>query len=307
MEYTQEDEIDLRELWVTLLKYKYKIVIFTIVVTFFGLVYTLSLPNSYKSYTLLAPQETKTPSIAGELAAMMSGISYGAGNLDAFTSLKAILSDYSFNKAVIEKNGLVERINTTTKEKNYLFAFGYDGVYSLLHPSDEIEHDEHDEHDKDGRISEQKLFNAYRYLQGMLSISSDKKTSLITLSATSNDRFFAKEIVEIYLVALTEHLEEMEIIDATNKIKFYKQELASTKNIELRKEISSLISALVQKRVLSSANEYYIVSQMIAPRVAFASEKTGPNRKLMLIIIAMMSLMLGVFSAFLKEFIGKSR
>ena len=141
----------------------------------------------------------------------------------------------------------------------------------------------------------------------MLSISSDKKTSLITLSATSNDRFFAKEIVEIYLVALTEYLEEMEIIDATNKIKFYKQELASTKNIELRKEISSLISALVQKRVLSSANEYYIVSQLIAPRVAFASEKTGPNRKRMLMLTAMMSLMLGVFSAFLKEFIGKSR
>ncbi len=299
MEYTQEDEIDLRELWVTLLKYKYKIVIFTIVVTFFGLVYTLSLPNSYKSYTLLAPQETKTPSIAGELAAMMSGISYGAGNLDAFTSLKAILSDYSFNKAVIEKNGLVERINTTTKEKNYLFAFGYDGVYSLLHPSDESVIDE--------RTSEEKLFDAYEYLQDMLSISSDKNTSLITLSATSNDRFFAKEIVEIYLVALTEHLEEMEIIDSSNKIKFYKQELASTKNIELRKEISSLISALVQKKVLSSANEYYIVSQMIAPRVAFASEKTGPNRKLKLMLIAMMSLMLGVFSAFLKEFIGKSR
>ncbi len=299
MEYTQEDEIDLRELWVTLLKYKYKIAIFTIVVTFFGLVYTLSLPNSYKSYTLLAPQETTTPSLAGELAAMMTGISYGAGNLDAFTSLKAILSDYSFNKAVIEKNGLVERIYSTTKEKNYLFAFGYDGVYSLLHPSDESVIDE--------RTSEQKLFNAYRYLQGMLLISSDKKTSLITLSATSNDRFFAKEIVEIYLVALTEHLEEMEIIDASNKIKFYKQELASTKNIELRKEISSLISALVQKRVLSSANEYYIVSQMIAPRVAFASEKTGPNRKQMLMLIAIMSLMLGVFSAFLKEFIGKSR
>ena len=301
MEYTQEDEIDLRELWVTLLKYKYKIVIFTIVVTFFGLVYTLSLPNSYKSYTLLTPQETKTPSIAGELAAMMTGISYGAGNLDAFTSLKAILSDYSFNKAVIEKNGLVERINSTTKEKNYLFAFGYDGVYSLLHPSDEIEHD------KDGRTSEQKLFNTYRYLEGMLSISSDKKTNLITLSATSNDRFFAKEIVEIYLVALTEHLEELEIIDVTNKIKFYKQELASAKDIELRKEISGLISALVQKRVLSSANEYYIVSQLIAPRVAFASEKTGPNRKHMLMLIAIMSLMLGVCSAFLKEFIGKSR
>ena len=299
MEYTQEDEIDLRELWVTLLKYKYKIVIFTIVVTFFGLVYTLSLPNSYKSYTLLAPQENKTPSIAGELAAMMSGISYGAGNLDAFTSLEAILSDYSFNKAVIEKNGLVERINTTTKEKNYLFAFGYDGVYSLLHPSDESVIDE--------RTSEEKLFDAYEYLQDMLSISSDKNTSLITLSATSNDRFFAKEIVEIYLVALTEHLEEMEIIDATNKIKFYKQELASTKNIELRKEISGLISALVQKKVLSSANEYYLVSQLIAPRVAFASEKTGPNRKLILMLTAMMSLMLGVSSAFLKEFIGKSR
>ena len=106
---------------------------------------------------------------------------------------------------------------------------------------------------------------------------------------------------------MAEHLEEMEIIDATNKIKFYKQELASTKNIELRKEISGLISALVQKKVLSSANEYYLVSQLIAPRVAFASEKTGPNRKLILMLTAMMSLMLGVSSAFLKEFIGKSR
>jgi len=300
VEYLQEDEIDLRELWATLMKYKKKIAIFTVVVTLLALIYALSIPNSYKSTTLLVPQEQSKPAIAGELAALagMAGVSLGGGSVGAATSLEEILKDYSFNKAVIEEYGLVERISGAAQEKNMVFAFGFDGIHRLLSSSEESDEDK-DEYEK--------TFGAYKSLQGMLSMSSDKQTSLITLSVTSHDRFLAKELVEVYLKALTTHLKEMEIEEVSKKIKFYKQELASTNDIELKVQISSLLSSLVQKRVLSRSNEYYVVSQLIAPRVAHVSEKTKPKRSLILVLAVIMSLMIGVFGAFFKEFLDKNR
>jgi uncharacterized protein involved in exopolysaccharide biosynthesis len=46
---------------------------------------------------------------------------------------------------------------------------------------------------------------------------------------------------------------------------------------------------------------------MIAPRVAHVSEKTKPKRSLILILAIIMSLMIGVFGAFFKEFLDKNR
>jgi uncharacterized protein involved in exopolysaccharide biosynthesis len=299
-EYLQEDEIDLRELWATVMKYKYEIVIFSAVVTFLALIYALSIPNSYKSHTLLAPQEQTKPSLGGGLAALagMAGVSLGGGSADAATSLGAIMKDYNFNKSVIEKHGLVERISGSAQEKNMVFAFGFGGIHWLFSGSGDSD---------ESTSKDEKTFRAYKSLQSILSLSSDKKTSLITLSATTYDRFLAKELVEIYLKELTSHLKQMEIKEVLKKIKFYKQELATTSDIHLKTQISSLLSSLVQKRVLSSSNEFYVVSQMIAPRVSHVSEKTKPKRSLILVLAVIMSLMIGVFGAFFKEFLDKNR
>ena len=297
-EYLQEDEIDLRELWATVMKYKREIVKLSAVVTLLALVYAMSIPNSYKSYTLLIPQEQSKPALGGGLAALagMAGVSLGGGSADASTSLEAILKDYNFNKVVIKKYDLTRRISGAEQEKNMVFAFGFGGFYSLLNG----------DNDKDDSQKD-KLFSTHKVLQDILSLSSDKKTSLITLSATTQDRFLAKELVEIYLKELTAHLKQMEIKEVLKKIKFYKQELATTNDIQLKTQISGLLSSLVQKRVLSSSNEFYVVSQMIAPRVAHVSEKTKPKRSLILILAIIMSLMIGVFGAFFKEFLDKNR
>lgn len=298
-EYLQEDEIDLRELWATVMKYKREIIKLSVVVTLLALVYAMSIPNSYKSYTLLTPQEQSKPSLGGGLAALagMAGVSLGGGSADAATSLEAILEDYNFNKMVIEKYDLSKRISSAEQGKNMVFAFGFDGFYWLLNGS------------KSGDESSQKeiVFSTYESLQDMLSLSSDKKTGLITLSATTQDRFLAKELVEIYLKELTEHLKQMEIKEVLKKIKFYKKELATTNDIQLKTQISGLLSSLVQKRVLSASNEFYVVSQMIAPRVANVIEKTKPKRSLILVLAVIMSLMIGVFGAFFKEFLDKNR
>lgn len=300
LEYLQEDEIDLRELWTTVMKYKREIIKFSAVITLLALVYALSIPNSYKSYTLLSPQEQAKPSLGGGLAALagMAGVSLGGGSADASTSLETFLKDYDFNKMVIEKHGLVDRISGSAQGKNMVFAFGFGGIHWLLSGSDS----------QDDKVNQaEKVYGAFKALQGIMSLSSDKKTGLITLSATAQDRFLAKELVEIYLKELTTYLKQMEIKEVLKKIKFYKQELVTTNDIQLKTQISSLLGSLVQKRVLSNSNEFYVVSQMIAPRVAHVSEKTKPKRSLILILAMIMSLMVGVFGAFFKEFLDKSR
>ena len=300
LEYLQEDEIDLRELWATVMKYKREIVKFSAVITLLALVYALSIPNSYKSQTLLSPQEQAKPSLGGGLAALagMAGVSLGGGSADASTSLETFLKDYDFNKMVIEKHGLVDRISGSAQEKNMVFAFGFGGIHWLLSGSDS---------QNDHVNQAEQVYGAFKALQGVMSLLSDKKTGLITLSATTQDRFLAKELVEIYLKELTAHLKQMEIKEVLKKIEFYKQELATTNDIQLKTQISSLLGSLVQKRVLSNSNEFYVVSQMIAPRVAHVSEKTKPKRSLILILAMIMSLMVGIFGAFFKEFLDKSR
>jgi len=263
------------------------------------LIYALSIPNSYKSHTLLAPQEQSKPALGGGLAALagMAGVSLGGGSADASTSLEVILKDYNFNKAVIKKHDLVKRISSDNQEKNMVFAFGFGGIYRLFSSKN---------NDKNSSENE-KIFSAYKALQSMVSLSSDKKTGLITLGVTAQDRFLAKELVDIYLMELTAHLKQMEIKEVLKKIKFYKQELVVTNDIQLKTQISGLLSSLVQKKVLSSSNEFYVVSQMIEPRVAHVTEKTKPKRSLILVLAVIMSLMIGVFGAFFKEFLNKNR
>jgi len=298
LEYLQEDEIDLRELWATVMKYWREIVKFSAVVTTLALVYALSIPNSYKSHTLLAPQEQSKPALGGGLAALagMAGVSLGGGSAGAAISLEAILKDFTFNKVVINKYGLVERISANAQEKNMVFAFGFGGIHWLFSSGA-----------NESASKDEDIFSTYKSLQGMLSLSEDKKTGLITLSATAQDRFLTKELVDIYLKELTMHLKQMEIKEVLKKIKFYKQELATTNDIQLKTQISNLLSSLVQKRVLSSSNEFYVVSQMIAPRVAHVQEKTKPKRSLILILAIIMSLIIGVFGVFFKEFLDKNR
>ena len=104
--YIEEDEIDLKELFNTILKYKYKIAAFSFVVVLATLCYVLSIPNSYKSEVILAPQSDGKSS-GGGLASLASlaGVSLGGGSdsKDPFTMMQTTLKDYEFNKYIIKK------------------------------------------------------------------------------------------------------------------------------------------------------------------------------------------------------------
>lgn len=288
-----EDEIDLRELFNTINKNRVKIFILTLIITSLAVIYALSIPNSYKSQTILVPQTEAKPSLGGLSAlAGMAGVDLGgSGQIDAATSFETILKDYSFEQYMIEKYNLIDKF--TLKQENLVFALSFDGFYNMFHF----------ESSEDSVNIEEKTYSTYQKILTTLSISTDKKSGLITLSAESIDRFLSKELVEIYLVELTNYLRKTEMQNVDKQIKFYKNEFNNIADISIKTQLGNLAAGLLQKKVLAEANEYYNVKQLTKPQVAYIRDKTKPKRSLIVIVAFITSIILGIFAVFFLEFI----
>ncbi len=295
----QEDEIDLRELFKTLLNNKWKIIFFTIIVTTCSIFYSLTIPNSYKSETVLVPQGQSKGASLGGLSALagLAGVDIsGGGDVNAFDSLSAIIADFEFNKELIIKYNLIEKL---ANDENFIFAMNDSSYYQMLKSKTSSEV-------KDVSLDE-KLFLSYQKLKSIVSMSQDKKSSTILLIAETNDRFLAKELVEIYLIEATAKLREIEMSDVNSQIKFYQDELSKANDVALKEQLSKLTSTLMQKRVLSQANRYYVVKQLTLPQVAYIKDKTKPKRALIVVVSFVTSLILAIFGVFLLEFMKSSK
>jgi len=230
-----------REIKKTIFRAQVRAALITFVITSLTILYTLSIPNSYKSQVLLAPQEQSKPSISGGLASLagMAGINIGGSNADIESVLEVTLKDYSFNVMVIKKYNLIKKLSPKHMRKNMVFALGYSNLYDFLHNKD----------DKDKKKDlDEVIYDTYKKLQKSISITKDKKTGLITLSATTQDRFLSKELVNIYLKELTTYTKNREMKETDKKINYYKKELANTADVTLKEQISNLIASLMQKK-----------------------------------------------------------
>lgn len=294
----EEDEIDLKELLKTILKYKYKILIFTILVVFGTLLYVLSLPNSYKTEIILAPQ-VDNKSASGGLAglASLAGVNLGSGGTskDPLVMMQTTLKDYEFNKMVIEKYNLAQRVE---EPQNLVFAMGLDWFYNYPKKSDSA---------KQSDSQEERVYKTNEVLQKKITISSEKASGLITLSVENIDRFFAKDLADIYLKEMIEKIKFQDMKEIDKQIEYYTKELTSTHDVSLKEQLSKSLSTLMQKRVFSLANDYYFVSKVTDSRVAYIKEKTNPKRALMLVVSFVTSLILGIFMAFFLEFIRSNK
>ena len=295
----QEDEIDLRELWQTVLKYKKKILGFASVSVFIALIVLLSTPNQYETSVSLVPlSQTKTSALGGLSAlAGMAGIDIGGGS-DVSTAdyLATLLQDYAFNVQMIEKYNLDQKINGN--DQNYVFALGFRGLFDLFSSPKK-------EGSKKNR--EEILFVTTKKLNSMLSFSTDKKSGIMTLKATSEDRFFAKELVDIYLKEMTDYLRILDMQDTEQKIAYYRDEMTKKDDIELKKNLATLVSSLIQKSVLAKSSEFYLVKPITSPDVANIKDKTKPKRGLILVVTLMTSIIVGLFGAFFLEFIKNTK
>ena len=290
----EEDEIDLRELFATIAKHKIFLFSFVFIVTSLTIIYVLSIPNQYKVYTKLAPQEQSKSVSLGGLGALasMAGINVGGSSgVTPDVAFKNLLDDYAFMKNFIKKHHYDKILTSKELEKDYVFALNYKGVYEFFHSKN----------DEDKQIDF--FLNIYKPFVKNFSIDTDKKTGIITISYIHPSRHFAYNVLNSFLEDATKFLVNKNLKDINAKIDKYQNELKKTNNLELKAELAKLISSLIKQKVYINASKYYKVKVLVDPYIPDVKDKAKPKRGLIVIVAFITSFILGIFLIFFIEFL----
>ena len=293
--YIEEDEIDLRELWQTIVKGKKTIALVVVVVVSLTLVYALKMPNVYKSQTVLIPTAEEGGSSLGGLGglAAMAGISIGGGgSMSPDIAFNSLLSNYDFMRNFVVKNKIVEHYSSASVDKNYVFALGYREVYELFKS----------EPDEEETIDD-KIFNIVKILKSHMSISSDKKSGLITVSYSDSDRAYAPLVIDAFLKDASRYLVENNLKIIDKKLRYFSSEMQTAEAFELRQSLSSMISKILQEKVMMKSKEYYQCDVLTQATPAYVKDKSKPKRGLIMVVSFITSIILGIFLVFFLEFI----
>ena len=296
--FIEEDEIDLRELWQTIVKGKKVIATVVVLVVSLTLVYALKMPNVYKSQVILIPTAKDSGSSLGGLGglAAMAGVSIGGGgSMTPDTAFNSLLDNYEFMKKFVQKNKIVEHYSDVNADENYVFALGFRGVYDLFKS----------EPNKDDLSIDDEIFNIIKTVRQNFSISSDKKTALITVSYMDSDRTYPPKIINAFLKDASKYLVDNNLRIIDNKLHYFQKEMQKAEGFELRKSLSSMISKILQDKVMMQSKVYYQCDVLTEPSVAYIKDKSKPKRGLIMVVSFVTSIILGIFLVFFLEFIKK--
>ena len=290
----EEDEIDLRELWQTIKEGRKTIYKTVAVVVFLTLVYAFATPNSYKSEAVLIPIEEASPSLGGlgGLAAM-AGVNIGGGSMTPDAAFESLLDNYDFMKRFVLKYKLDKYYADPARDENFVFALGFGGVYKLFHWNKEIK--DYDEFLY--KLIDKKIVKNF-------SISSDKDTSLITVSYMDEDRKMPKRIIELFLDEASRYLVENKLKTLDAQLRYFEDKLGKVDDIDIRQNLSKVISQLMQEKIKLKSKRYYQCDVLSYPYEPYIKDKAKPKRGLILVVSVITAIILGIFLVFFKNFLA---
>jgi len=300
--YIEEDEIDLRELFKTIVAGKKIIITLVLVVVTLTLFYALKLPNVYKSEAVLIPTAQEGRSALAGLGglAAMAGVSVGGGSMTPDVAFDSLLGNYDFMKKFVEKNKIYEYYSNPDFDKNYVFALGFRGFYDMFKSTKDEE--ETQEIDKEAAI-----FGLIQSIKAKFSISADKKSGLITVSYNDSDRVYAPQMIKYFLRDASDYLVENNLKNIDTKLGYFQQQLNRVDSFELRTSVSAIISKILQEKVMMQSKQYYQCDVLTEPTESYVKAKVKPKRALILVVSFVSSIILGIFVVFFLNFIRSEK
>ncbi len=219
-EYDYEDEINLLDYVIVLLKHKWLICGIVFAAGVAAGIISLNLPNIYRSEATIIPRQQQKSATSSALSALgaLSGMAGelvglgGGGDVDKF---EVVLKSRELARLVVEKYKLMPE----------LFEEQWDPLKNKWkeNPAPTLQ-------------------DAYEALKGMLTVSRDRKTDVLTVKFDNENPRFAKIMVEHYLTELSESLREDTLEDATENKRFLQEQLDLTSDVLLKVKISELLT-----------------------------------------------------------------
>ncbi|NQZ16139.1 MULTISPECIES: Wzz/FepE/Etk N-terminal domain-containing protein [Idiomarina] len=278
----QDDEIDLRELFGIIWQGKWWIIAITFVFAVGSVIYSLSLPNIYKSEATLAPTEEASggglSQMAGQLGglASLAGVNLGGGNTDKTTIALEILKSRAFIKGFVEKYDILPEL-MAVEEWNRGSGVVFNNE---LYNPDTKEWVREVEPPKQPEPSSWEYVKVFR--ESVLEVSKDDTTGLVTIAVNHQSPEVAEQWVVWLIEEINNHMRERDIQEAQRSLEYLDKELQSTSLSDMQQVFYQLIEKQTQTIMLANVRPEYIF-QTLDPAVV-PEQKAKPSRALICII-----------------------
>jgi len=291
-----DDEIDLRELFAVLWAGRIKIVAITAIFAIVSVIYALSIPNQYKATALLSSADSSGGGLSGALGqlgglASLAGVSLGGGESSEGQIAQEIMQSWSFIEGFVEDNNLAVGVYA---------ADGWDRSSNEI----EINSDLYDVSKSQWLVEPPSSWSLFKTFSGILSVSEDKKSGLVSVSIEYYSPLIAKQWLDLYVAAINEHMQKREMAKVTRNIEYLQAQIKKTNIAEMQEVFYTIIEEQIKSKMLAEASPEYAflaVSPSMVPE-----EKSQPKRALMCILGTLLGGMLSVLLVLVLHYGRKS-
>ena len=292
---TNEDEIDLRKLLDVIWSGKWAIFALIISLSLIAVLYSISLPNVYKSEALLSPVVSEAaPSGAmsnmGGLATL-AGLNFQAQPAGNSTKALKKLRTLSFYEDNILPNiflpDLMALKSWDSKNNKIIYdknIFNSDTQTWTKIPSPQ---------------------KSYKDFKRILEFSLDYETGFVTISVRHQSPYVAQEWTNLIVNQLNDFFRSNDKREAQAAMDYLNAQMAQTSYTEIKEVIAQLLQNKMQQLTLIEANDFYVFSYLDPPKVM--EEKVEPNRKSISILGAVLGALLGILFVIVREFLRSKK
>jgi len=284
-----ENEIDLLELWRTLLKYKRMILAAMFAAALLSAGISLLMHNIYRGEVLLAPVQSDNNRTGG-LASVLGG---GLGGLASLAGISLGGGSTEESLAVLQSREFLWKFVQEKKLMPILFKDNWN--------AEQKKWKEIDPKKQPGQMDVYRLFNK----DGVLKVEKDKKTNLVTVAVEWKDAALAADWANALVERLNQYLAQQAIARSESNLKYLNEQLMSTQIEEMRKTLFDLI-ANEQKNAMLAKTQKDFAFKVLDPAVE-PDKKIKPKRSLIVILAAIVAGFMAILYAFIKEGIATRR
>jgi uncharacterized protein involved in exopolysaccharide biosynthesis len=280
----EEDEINLLDLFIVVLKHKWMIFWVVFLAGIAAVAISLLMPNVYRSEAAITPTAQSRGSGSGALAAL--GEMGGLGGMIAPDLLQTSGSLEQFD-LVLKSRELTNIIVLKYNLLPILYADFWDAEQNRWKPE---------------MKKPPSWQDTYKLMQKMLKSVPDKKQNVVRLSFEFKDPKVAQTILNYYVTGLSEYLRQSVLVDSTAQLKALYEQLAKQTDPLLKNRIYGMIAGQIEKETVAMVQRYYgfnVLDPAFVPDKKFA-----PKRALICLIAVVVAFFIAIFLAFFVEYVN---
>ena len=300
-----DDEIDLLELFHVLLQGKWIIVSVTAFASIIGVIYSLYLPNIYKSEAILARADSS------------NDMSRALGGMGGIASLAGLNLSSESGKSNSTK--AIEKLNSLSFFENnilpYIFLPNLMALDSWdIHTNDLIYNENLYNSDTNTWVRKysypktqiptaQESFKVFK--QKHFGLKEDSKNGFLTLTIKHQSPFIAKQWADLIINQVNAFYREKDKSESEKSVIYLNKQINVTSLSEVKEAIAELLQNETKKLTLIEVKQSYVFEYIDPP--AIMELKSEPKRALICILAALFGGMLSILFAFLKYYDFKKK